>query len=56
MLLNIGAIQKQSQYTYNYDCTSLTKHNGYPTTCQDLAQYAVHVLSTRAQCDKLPGF
>jgi hypothetical protein len=38
------------------DCTSLTEHNGYPMICLDLAQYVVHLMSVRAQSDKLPEF
>jgi len=35
---------------------SESRRNGYLTTCLDLAQYVVRVMSARAQCDELPGF
>jgi len=38
-----------------YECTSFTDHNCYSTTCLDLGQYVVCMMSTRAQSGILPG-
>jgi len=51
MLLNYGSIQKGGCHVYSViECIS------HPIMCLNLAQFVVHMMSTRAQSDKLPGF
>jgi hypothetical protein len=39
-----------------YNCMSFTEHNSCATTCIDLAQYVVCVMSARVHSDKLSAF
>jgi hypothetical protein len=45
---------KEEPTCLHCNCTGFTEHDGHPTTCLDLAQYAVCMMSARAV--KLPGF
>jgi len=40
----------------HYDCPSFTEHDISLMTCLNLAHYIAHVMSARAQSDKVPEF
>jgi hypothetical protein len=47
---------KPESTCWHYDWTSFTEPNSYSTTCLDLAQHVVCMMSTRMLCDKIWGF
>jgi len=56
MLLNNGAIWKQSRCIYTMTAWALLNVTATPRYTEDLDQNVVCFMSTRGQSDKLPGF
>jgi hypothetical protein len=55
-LLNNGTIRNRSRHVCTMTARAALNVTTTPTTCLDLAQRVVRLMSARVQSDKLPGF